>query len=237
MGLGRSTLLVKLDQSSTYRIVPVHPDNQPLLGVAWQSCTYVDRSLPFRLRLAPKIFNAVADFQPWILYCNGVTFALHYLDDFLTFGPPGSELASTMRSQVEAIFNCAGVPIAHEKTVGPSTTLTFLGIEIDTDLFQLRLPREKVDKLQDLLAQWRRHRSCTKRDLQSLLGHLSHAATTGSHFSMQSVCSPVPSVTPLPSETPEFGNKSRHCMVAMSIASLELLLLLSASLTIMPLLY
>ena len=147
MGLGRSTLLVKLDLSSAYCIVPVHPDDQPLLGVAWQSCTYVDRSLPFGLRSAPKIFNAVADFLAWILHCNGVTFVLHYLDDFLTFSPPGSELASTMRSQVKPIFSRVGVPIAHEKTVGPSTTLTFLGIEIDTDLLQLRLPREKVDKL------------------------------------------------------------------------------------------
>ena len=33
ISLGRSTLLVKLDLSSAYRIVPVHPDDQLLLGI------------------------------------------------------------------------------------------------------------------------------------------------------------------------------------------------------------
>ena len=35
--LGQSTELVKLDLSNAYRIVPVHPDDQPWLGVRWQA--------------------------------------------------------------------------------------------------------------------------------------------------------------------------------------------------------
>ena len=44
--LGQSTALVKLDLSNAYRIILVHPDDQPLLGIIWQNNTYVDRSLP-----------------------------------------------------------------------------------------------------------------------------------------------------------------------------------------------
>ena len=85
-----------------------------------------------------------------MIHCNGVSFVLHYLDDFLIFSPPGSELTFMIRSRVEAIFSRAGMPIAHKKTEKPSTILMFLSIEINTDMFQLRLSREKVDMVQRL---------------------------------------------------------------------------------------
>ena len=174
--LGRSSLLAKFDLSNAYRILPVHPDDQPLLGVTWQGNVYMDRSLPFGLRPAPQIFNAVADFLAWVLFCNGIQFVLHYLDDFLVIAPLGSALAAGMRSQVEAIFDDVGAPM-HHKTEGPSTVLTFLGIQVDTSFSQLSLPLEKVTILQEILSRWLGRKSCTKKELQILLGHLSHAAT------------------------------------------------------------
>ena len=41
-----------------------------------------------------------------------------------------------------------GVPIAAHKTEGPSTVITFLGIEVDTVDRVLRLPEEKLQRLQ-----------------------------------------------------------------------------------------
>ena len=61
-------------------MIPVHPDDQPLLGVQWNDCTYLDKMLLFGLRSAPKIFSAVADGLQWIL---GVTHLLLCLDDFI----------------------------------------------------------------------------------------------------------------------------------------------------------
>ena len=86
--LGRGTRLVKLDMSNAYRVVPIHPDDQPLLGIQWQGNTFFDRALPFGLRSSPKIFNALADFLAWILYSEDVPLVIHYLDDFLVFIPP-----------------------------------------------------------------------------------------------------------------------------------------------------
>ena len=60
--LGPSAL-AKIDVKSAYRIVPVHPDDRPLLGMLWQD---IDASLPFGLRFAPKLFNAIADALEWI---------------------------------------------------------------------------------------------------------------------------------------------------------------------------
>ena len=62
-----------------------------MIGHYWRwSDLYIDTALPFGLRLAPKIFSAVADALEWILQHYGVSFILHYLDDFLTMGKAGT---------------------------------------------------------------------------------------------------------------------------------------------------
>ena len=61
------------------------------------------------------------------------------------------------------------------KTEGPSTLLVFLGILIDTETFELRLPAEKLSRLQEAMRLWVNKRSCTKKELESILGHLSPA--------------------------------------------------------------
>ena len=86
--LGRGAQLAKLDLRSAYRMVPVHPDDRLLLGMSWQDDIYIDAALPFGLRSAPKIFSALADALLWIMLSKGVGPTLHYLDDFLSLGPP-----------------------------------------------------------------------------------------------------------------------------------------------------
>ncbi len=80
---GKGALLAKLDLESAYRIVPVHPSDHWFLGMKWKGALYVDAALPFGLRSAPKIFNAVADALLWIMGFQGVPLGIHYLDDFL----------------------------------------------------------------------------------------------------------------------------------------------------------
>ena len=64
-----------------------------------------------------------------------------------------------------------GVPVAAHKIQGPSTALTFLGILVDTSMFELHLPSDKLTCLQDAIQQWACKRACTQRDLESFLGH------------------------------------------------------------------
>ena len=176
--LGHGTLLAKFELKSAYRMVPVHPSNQQLLGINWQGLTYSDAALPFGLRSAPKIFSAVADTLAWAMFSNGVEFFIHYLDDFLIFGPPQSDTALT--SLTTALRTCSQLhfPVAADKTAGPSTILVFLGILINTSDGSLSLPPEKLSRLHTLLQQWQNRKvSPSKRELLSLLGVLSHAAT------------------------------------------------------------
>ena len=174
--LGPGTLLAKIDLLNAYRIVPVHPDDHPLLAVRWGSDTYLDTALPFGLRSAPKIFSALADALEWVLASRGVQWQLHYLDDFLFCGPPGTSVCAAALETALRTCGDLGVPVAMHKLEGPATRLTFLGIQIDTEKMSLSLADDKLARLQALVATWQDKRVATKRELQSLIGHLSHAA-------------------------------------------------------------
>ena len=186
--LGRGALMAKLDLKDAYRIVPIHPKGRPLLGMRWRDSIYIDCALPFGLRSAPKIFSALADGLMWIIHSKGHELSLHYLDDFLLLGPPGSPACAAALHTTRQLCEDLGIPIAEEKTEGPTTTLTFLGITIDSHAQQLRLPQEKLQELLQRINHWmgnrrsqgtgrRPRRSGTKRDLLSLIGLLNHAAT------------------------------------------------------------
>ena len=72
LSLGQGTMLAKIDVQNSYRVIPVHPEDRMLLGMSWKGKVYVDATLPFSLRSAPKIFTAVADACEWILRQRGL---------------------------------------------------------------------------------------------------------------------------------------------------------------------
>ena len=169
-------LLAKIDIESAYRLIPVHPDDRWLQAVEWQGKYYVDPMLPFGLRSAPKIFNAIADALEWCLRCGGIRHIYHYLDDFIIIGPPRSRDCAEALDILNRTCKVLGVPIAEHKRDGPTTCLTYLGIEVDTVASQLRLPQEKLQRLRTLLVEWGDRKVCERRQLESLIGTLNHAA-------------------------------------------------------------
>ncbi len=69
------------------------------------------------------------------------------------------------------------MPLAAEKVEGPTSRITFLGIEIDTTVGVLCLPHDKLQWLVSMLHEWSGKRSCTRKEFQSLIGSLQHACT------------------------------------------------------------
>ena len=174
---GRGSQLAKMDIESAYRMIPVHPNDRPLLAVQWAGKIFYDTRLPFGLRSAPKIFTAVADALQWSFTRQGVTWVAHYLDDYITLGPPNSEVCGENLDRMLTTCRRLGVPVAPAKCAGPTSVLTFLGFELDTNCMVVRLPREKLQRTLALVREWMAKRACKKRELESLLGHLQHAAT------------------------------------------------------------
>ena len=168
--------MAKFDEASAYRNVAIHPDDRPLLGMQWRGQYFVDLVLPFGLRSAPFIFTAIADLVEWILVLNyDVTFLRHSLDDFLTLGPPSSPVCHNNLQTCVRLCKQLGLPLHPDKLEGPATRLTILGIELDSETLQARLPAEKRDRIVTLLDEWSARRFCRRRELESLIGHLHHA--------------------------------------------------------------
>ena len=176
MRLGQGALLAKLDIKSAFRLCPVHPADQHLLGMHWNGQYYFDRVLPFGLRSAPFIFNSLAEAVEWISKEGGVQVVHHYLDDFLILGKPNSQECQTGLQRLTGLCTHLGIPLAEDKLEGPSTVLTFLGIELDSTALQARLPEDKLTDLKTDLDRWLGRRSCTKQEILSLIGSLSFAA-------------------------------------------------------------
>ena len=180
---GVGALMYKVDIRHAFRNIPVHPDDWCLLGMVWDSQYYIDKVLPFGLRSSPAIFNQLADALCWLLRTNyGLTTLEHYLDDFTGVAPPSSTIATSTAAVQKAtlltVFDNLGVPVATgaDKNVGPTTSMTVLGIEVDSVAQVTRLSEEKFHALLTVLKTWSQRVVCTKRELLSLIGSLSFAA-------------------------------------------------------------
>jgi hypothetical protein len=57
----------------------------------------------------------------------------HYLDDFLFAGADKTSNCSKLMNTFTEVCSQLGVPIADDKTEGPSTMITCLGLLIDTE--------------------------------------------------------------------------------------------------------
>ena len=103
---GRNTILAKIDIKSAFHLLPVHPADRHLLGMKWEGNIYIDHCIPCGLRSAPKLFNVLADLLAWIMENSGVSYLIHYLDDYLTMGPPGSPVCQ-QNFNIFFIHHCA----------------------------------------------------------------------------------------------------------------------------------
>ena len=165
-----------LDLQAAFRMVPVLASEWELLGMYWRDKYYVETCLPFVLHSAPSIFDNFASALHWILEHNYGATLLHYLDDFLLLWLPGLPTCQDSMSTMLRVCQELGMLVAMEKSVGPAICLTFLGIELDSSLQQLRLPLTKLQDITSLTKSWLGKRSSTKRELLSLIGKLAFAA-------------------------------------------------------------
>eukprot|EP00794_Sanderia_malayensis_P008298 gene8298-9181_t len=93
----------------------------------------------------------------------------------------GSQMAkldvkSAFLAHRNTYFSQTGVPLAPEKIVGPATSITFLGIEIDSTHMCLKSPQDKLCALQLEITSWFVKKKCTQREPLSLIGKLCFAA-------------------------------------------------------------
>ena len=175
MKCGRGVLMGKFDIKSADRISPIHTSDRFLVGMRWRRKIFIDLCLAFGFRSACRIFNDFPDILEWMLkFCAFILFLMHYLDDFFLTGPAGTTVCRDSLEKAKFICSDLGVPLTPEKTFVLSTTLPYLGTELDSLQSEARLPLDKLLKAKDLVLKWLSKRSGKKRKLLSLIGYLQH---------------------------------------------------------------
>lgn len=174
---GKGCLMAKLDIAEAYRHILIQPQDWHLLGTTW-ICDddsvefYIDTRLPFGLRTSARLFTMFADGLQFIMLNNGTTRCLHYIDDYFSCAPSGSDECYNNLKCMISSCEAAGFPVNPKKVVPPTSKIEFLGIEIDSIEMSLSMSDDRIDKIITELEFWRYKRKGSKRQLLSLLGKL-----------------------------------------------------------------
>ena len=117
-----------------------------------------------------SIFEECSCALQWIADTKGgITQIVHALDDFFILSGQNKSVCNQNLTTFLKIRTTVGVPIKEDNTVHAQTTMTFLGIELDT------IAIDNVLKIKNSLSEIRVRRKVTLRELQSLIGLLSFA--------------------------------------------------------------
>ena len=173
--------MCKVDLRSAYRYVPIHVSNYQFSGLKWtfkgsnQPQYLMDTRLMFGSKLGPSIFHRISQAICRIMSRNYNVEVVAYLDDFFITAPTFDQCNKALLLFIRLIHRL-GFDIAWDKLLGPSTNITFLGINIDSVSMYMTLPGEKVDALHLVIQKFLAMKRASKRELQHLAGKLSYAS-------------------------------------------------------------
>jgi hypothetical protein len=179
--LSPGVFLAKSDISDAFRLIPLHPSNYHLTGFQWRNSYWVDLCLPMGCASSCQTFESFSSALAWILTNKlGVGRMVKVLDDFLFLANTESDCRKHLNSFL-TLCREVGVPVSREKTLGPMTTLTFLGIELNTLTMRAQLPLDKLQKYSAKIYEILQKRRVTLRDIKSVTGMLQFSTSVVSH--------------------------------------------------------
>jgi hypothetical protein len=164
---GKGALMCKLDLADAYKNIRVRKEDWHYLGTTWKNKLgdveyYIDTVLPFGLRFSATQFTILADGLEYCMYQNGVSSAIHYLDDFFSCGKAGTlECETNLRSMVHTC-NELGMPVTHDKTEVPVSVMEFLGVVLDSEKMEMRMSETRLNDVKSELESWMVKKSGTK---------------------------------------------------------------------------
>ena len=177
--LGKGAMLSKFDIRSAFRLLPIRQDLWRFYCAKWEGKFYVFVRFTFGSRSSPFLFTKLSEAIHFIAINNyGITQNckfLYLLDDFLLITSP-TESADKKHQAVLDVFKNLNIPLADEKTEGPCTKLTYLGLDLDSERMECILPSDKVKRTLEVIQEFLKLKCCTKQRLLSLLGYLGFAA-------------------------------------------------------------
>ena len=167
-------VLFKIDISRAFRHLRVDPADIDLLGLQVDQRHFLDVLTLLGYRNGSLFFQRCSDAIRYIMASHGFPDLFNYSDDLIYVGLP---------SQIDAAFDFLmsllsdlGLEVSTKKLVSPSTSVVCSGYPNRHPGENYIHSPEKLAQIVDLCSLWADKSYCSKRDLQSLLGHLLYIA-------------------------------------------------------------
>lgn len=171
LSLRQGDWLTSIDLKDAYFHVPIHPSHRRYLRFQWQGATYQFRALCFGLSTAPFLFTRIL--QPvsaWV-HARGIRLT-RYLDDWL-IAASDQVSSSEHTGVVTQLCQDLGLMVNSQKSdLIPSQTAVYLGMDLDTESFQVRPTEARVDKFLALLRSFLQADQLPALSFLRLLGHM-----------------------------------------------------------------
>jgi hypothetical protein len=167
----------KLDFSSAFHHLGVHPDLQRYLVFRYDGVYYRYVGLPFGLRSSPRLFSAAMTATMNAVRARWDILVVCYMDDILLLAENRDELRKSVAEIIE-FCESLGWTVNREKSqMEPSQSIDYVGLNWNTVEMTVRMTTEKNRELKTLVKRWiemvRMETEVRVRDLARLIGKLS----------------------------------------------------------------
>lgn len=169
--------MAKVDLKRMFNQLGIHPDDQPLLGTRIGNTIYISPRAQFGGAPFPALASTIMAEVARILRSHGIN-VVFLMDDLFICAATKSACANDLRNTI-AILNRLGWIINYDKIEGPSRTLVFLGVLIDTRRCHISIPSDRMEVISlTIRAALDAHASSSLKfkDLESLVGRLNWCA-------------------------------------------------------------
>ena len=176
LDLGPNIWGCRVDFSHAFRNLPILLKDLALLGFTFEGKYYINSSVPFGSASSCLIFERVATVLQWIVTNETAwKWISHYLDDFSMLAKKREQLLIQI-DKYKALMKHIGMPIAENKTLGPTQFLEYLGLLLDLLNQTLQVPEEKrkknIKRIDKLISVFRKRKSTTVKKIQKVAGSL-----------------------------------------------------------------
>ena len=155
--LQEGDFMAVVDIKSAYRAVPIFPDHRRYLDLKWEikgeTVSIEGSRLCFSSCLGPSYFDKISGFVYNTLADMYNIQAVNYLDDFIVIGDT-LEKPTWAQKVVIKVLRYLDFYISWEKVTPPSQMCRYLGLDIDSINMEIRLPKDKLEKLVNLLKKY-----------------------------------------------------------------------------------
>ncbi len=144
-------VLAKTDIEHAYKLIPIHLQDIPALGLRWYADWLWDCTLPMGSRSGFAIFESFSEAIQFLSEAQGCGNMSHVFDDFLMVST-NKQISDVRLSSFLYLCHLLGIPVLVKKTES-GTCLVFPGITLDTIRMEVKLLQDKLLKCLRLVIQ------------------------------------------------------------------------------------